>query len=268
MKHSQSEKTEALGRVLATLDILRKECPWDRKQTNESLRANTIEETYELADALLADDADNIAKELGDVLLHVMFYSKIGEEKGQFDIADVADRLNNKLIFRHPHVFGDVNVADSHEVEQNWEQIKLREKGGNKTVLAGVPSALPALIKADRIQEKAANVGFDWEKREDVWAKVQEEVGEVSREIEAADQNRLEEEFGDLLFSVVNAARLYGVNPENALEKTNRKFIRRFNYVEQAAREAGRNLKEMTLAEMDELWRRAKETEHSAPREN
>ena len=257
-KHTRAEKIEALGRVIDTLDILRVKCPWDAKQTNESLRPNTIEETFELAEALSNGDTSNIAKELGDVLLHVLFYAKIGEEKEDFDIVDVADKLNNKLIFRHPHVFGDANVSDSHEVEQNWEQLKLKEKDGNKRVLSGVPMALPALIKADRIQEKAANVGFDWETREDVWQKVKEEVAEVDTEINDMNQSQIEAEMGDLLFSVVNAARLYGVNPENALEKTNKKFIARFNYIEDKARESGRKLNEMTLEEMDSLWDEAK----------
>lgn len=262
MSHTREEKIEALGRVIDTLDILRRECPWDRKQTNESLRPNTVEEVYELCDALINDDNPNIRKELGDVLLHILFYSKIGEEKGAFDIADVADALNAKLIFRHPHVFGEAKADDAHQVELNWEQIKLREKGGNRTVLAGVPAALPALIKADRIQEKAANVGFDWERREQVWDKVREEIAEVGREIETMDDPaRVEEEFGDLLFSLVNAARLYKVNPENALEKTNKKFISRFNHVESRAREMGRSLGDMTLAEMDALWDEAKRLE-------
>lgn len=261
MKHSREEKIEALGKVIDTLDILRVECPWDRKQTNESLRPNTIEEVYELCEALLNSDKANIKKELGDVLLHILFYSKIGEESGDFDIADVAEALNAKLIFRHPHVFGDTKVNDSHDVEQNWEQIKLKEKGGNKTVLAGVPKSLPAMIKADRIQEKASDVGFDWDERSQVWDKVREEIGEVAKEIDAMSQDRMEAEFGDLFFSLVNAARLYGVNPENALERTNQKFISRFNYVEAAAKKAGRNLKEMTLAEMDELWNEAKSIE-------
>ncbi|MEZ3523485.1 nucleoside triphosphate pyrophosphohydrolase [uncultured Muribaculum sp.] len=263
MKHSREEKIEALGKVIDTLDILRVECPWDRKQTNESLRPNTIEEVYELCEALLNSDKANIKKELGDVLLHILFYSKIGEESGDFDIADVAEALNAKLIFRHPHVFGDTKVNDSHDVEQNWEQIKLKEKGGNKTVLAGVPKSLPAMIKADRIQEKASNVGFDWDERSQVWDKVREEIGEVAKEIDAMSQDRMEAEFGDLFFSLVNAARLYGVNPENALERTNQKFISRFNYVEAAAKKAGRNLKEMTLAEMDELWNEAKSIEQN-----
>lgn len=263
MKHSREEKIEALGKVIDTLDILRVECPWDRKQTNESLRPNTIEEVYELCEALLNSDKANIKKELGDVLLHILFYSKIGEESGDFDIADVAEALNAKLIFRHPHVFGDTKVNDSHDVEQNWEQIKLKEKGGNKTVLAGVPKSLPAMIKADRIQEKASNVGFDWDERCQVWDKVREEIGEVAKEIDAMSQDRMEAEFGDLFFSLVNAARLYGVNPENALERTNQKFISRFNYVEAAAKKTGRNLREMTLAEMDELWNEAKSIEQN-----
>lgn len=261
MSHTREEKIEALGRVIDTLDILRVKCPWDRKQTNESLRANTIEETYELCQALIEGDDAGIKKELGDVLLHVLFYSKIGEEKGAFDIADVADALNAKLIFRHPHVFGEVKADTAHQVELNWEQIKLKEKDGNKTVLAGVPRALPAIIKADRIQEKAANVGFDWEDRRQVWDKVKEEISEVGAEIETMQPERLEEEFGDLFFSLINAARLYKVNPENALEKTNLKFISRFNHIEARARETGRKLSDMTLAEMDELWDEAKRLE-------
>ena len=257
--HSRQEKIEALGRVIDTLDILRVECPWDRKQTNESLRPNTIEETYELCDALLNDDAVNIRKELGDLLLHILFYAKIGEEKGDFDIADVADALNDKLIFRHPHVFGEVNVdGDAHKVEQNWEQIKLKEKGGNKTVLAGVPKALPAMIKADRIQEKAANVGFDWDERSQVWDKVREEVSEFTYEAQKHDHDRMEAEFGDVLFSLINAARLYKITPENALERTNQKCIARFNYLESKAHEMGRELRDMTLAEMDAIWEEAK----------
>ncbi len=247
-----------MGRVIDTLDRLRVECPWDRKQTNESLRTNTIEEVYELCDALLNDDNPNICKELGDVLLHVLFYAKIGEEKDEFDIAEVADRLNKKLIFRHPHVFGSVHVEGAHDVELNWEQIKLKEKDGNKTVLSGVPASLPAMIKADRIQEKAANVGFDWEEPRQVWDKVKEEVAEFDREIDRMDREKMEEEFGDVLFSMINAARLYKINPENALEKTNRKFISRFNYVEAKAKESGRQLKDMTLEEMDRLWNEAK----------
>lgn len=259
-RHTRDEKLAALGRLSDTLDILRVKCPWDAKQTNESLRPNTIEEVYELAQALLDDNNNEIRKELGDVLLHVLFYAKIGEEKGSFDIADVADALNEKLIFRHPHVFGEVKVDGAHQVEMNWEQIKLREKGGNRSVLAGVPAALPALVKAFRIQEKAANAGFDWEKADQVWEKVQEELGETSAAIRAERADDIEAEFGDLLFSVINAARLYGVNPENALERTNRKFIARFNHIEKRAGEAGRKLNELTLAEMDKLWDEAKST--------
>lgn len=258
MSHTREEKLAALGRVIDTLDVLRVKCPWDAKQTNESLRPNTIEETYELAQALHDDNDAEIKKELGDVLLHILFYSKIGDEKGKFDIADVADALNNKLIFRHPHVFGEVKVGDAHDVELNWEQIKLKEKGGNKTVLAGVPAALPALIKAYRVQEKAANVGFDWDEPSQVWDKVSEELTEVRAEIAKGSHDTIEQEIGDLLFAVINAARLYDVNPENALERTNRKFIARFNYIERKATEAGRKLKDMTLGEMDALWNEAK----------
>ncbi len=258
--HSREEKLEALGRVLDTLDILRVKCPWDAKQTNESLRANTIEEVYELTQALADNDAPNIRKELGDVLLHIFFYSKIGQEKGLYDIADVADALNDKLIFRHPHVFGDVNADNAHQVEVNWEQIKLKEKGGNKAVLDGVPAALPALIKAFRIQEKAANSGFDWEKPADVWEKVKEEISEVQAEIDAneLDRDALEEEFGDLMFSVINAARLYKVNPENALERCNRKFIKRFNHIEAEAKKQGLKPSDLTLDQLEALWQQAK----------
>lgn len=259
--HTREEKIEAFGRVLDVLDRLRVECPWDRKQTNESLRPNTIEEVYELCDALMSEDAPNVKKELGDVLLHVAFYSKIAEEKEQFDIADVCNALADKLIFRHPHIYGNVHADTADAVADNWEQIKLKEKGGNKTVLSGVPEALPALIKAYRIQEKAAHVGFDWDSPEQVWEKVKEETSEVENEIKTGNGKEIEQEFGDLFFSVVNAARLYGVVPENALELTNRKFIKRFNYLESKAKETGRNLKEMTLGEMDELWDEAKRLE-------
>ena len=259
--HSRQEKLDAFGRLLDVLDTLREKCPWDRKQTNESLRPNTIEEVYELCDALMADDIRNIKKELGDVLLHVAFYSKIADEKGQFDIADVCDSLADKLIFRHPHIYGEVKADTADAVADNWEQIKLKEKDGNKTVLSGVPSALPALVKAYRIQEKAAHVGFDWDSPDQVWDKVKEEISEVEAEIKAGNIDGTEKEFGDLFFSVVNAARLYGVVPENALELTNRKFIRRFNYLEAKAKEAGRSLKDMTLGEMDEIWNEAKRME-------
>ena len=255
---TSEEKAESLRKVIETLDILRVKCPWDAKQTNESLRTNTVEEVYELCDALIKEDDDNIKKELGDVLLHVLFYSKIGEEKGKFDIGDVAEALNSKLIFRHPHVFGDAKAETAGEVSQNWEQIKLKEKGGNRTVLAGVPDALPSIIKAFRIQEKAANVGFDWADRRDAWNKVREESDELASEIERMDAQKMEEEMGDLLFSIINVSRLYGINPENALEKTNRKFIKRFNYIESKSKERGVSLNDMTLDQMDELWNEAK----------
>lgn len=248
----------AFGRLLSVLDRLRVECPWDRKQTNESLRPNTIEETYELCDALIRGDRQDICKELGDVLLHVVFYAKIGSETGDFDIADVCDRLCDKLIYRHPHVFGDTQAQTAADVVNNWEQLKQHEKGGNKTVLSGVPVALPSLIKAYRIQDKARAVGFDWEEREQVWDKVKEEIAEFRAEVAHMDRERAEEEFGDVMFSLVNAARLYHLNPDNALEHTNRKFIARFGYVEQKAKEQGRELKDMTLAEMDRLWNEAK----------
>lgn len=264
-QHSRSEKIEALGRVIDVLDTLRVKCPWDAKQTNESLRPNTVEEVFELCDALIKEDDAEITKELGDVLLHVFFYAKIGEEKGAFDVVSVADALCKKLIFRHPHVYGNVEANTSHKVEQNWEQIKLKEKDGNKSILSGVPGALPALIKAYRIQQKAANAGFDWEQPRQVWDKVREEIGEfaeaaanVPAEPSEQQKARMEEEMGDLFFSLVNAARLYGIIPENALEKTNKKFISRFNYIEQKAHEAGKNVKEMTLDEMECLWNEAK----------
>lgn len=259
--HTREEKLEAFGKLLDILDILRVKCPWDAKQTNESLRPNTVEEVYELADALMSDDSPNIRKELGDVLLHVVFYSKIASEKQDFDIADVCNSLTDKLIFRHPHVFGNVQADDAEQVTKNWEELKLKEKGGNKTVLAGVPAALPALIKANRIQEKAANVGFDWEKPEQVWDKVKEEAAEVEQEIKNGNTSGVEQEFGDLMFAVINAARLYHVNPENALEATNRKFIRRFNHIEKRSHEIDKPLRDMTLAEMDELWNEAKRLE-------
>ena len=251
-------KTEAFRRLLEVMDELRAKCPWDKKQTFESLRANTIEETYELCDAIIKKDLNDIKKELGDVLLHIVFYSKIASETEDFDIADVCNSLCDKLIFRHPHVFGDGAAKTAGEVEQTWEQIKQKEKDGNKSVLSGVPEALPALIKSYRIQDKARNVGFDWEDRSQVWDKVKEELSEFQAEIDNQDAEKMEEEFGDLLFSMVNAARLYKINPENALEKTNRKFIRRFNYIEEQTIKAGKNLKDLTLAEMDELWNEAK----------
>ena len=251
----------AFGRLLDIMDELREKCPWDRKQTNESLRANTIEETYELCDALIRDDAADIKKELGDLLLHVVFYAKIGAEKGAFDMKDICDTLCDKLIYRHPHVFGDVCADTSKKVEQNWEQLKLKEKGGNRTVLDGVPAALPSIIKAQRIQEKARNVGFDWEKREQVWDKVEEELAELRHEVAQMDEDGKEAEFGDFLFSMINAARLYHINPDNALERTNQKFIRRFNYLESQTLHKGLSLKEMSLAEMDAIWEEAKKSE-------
>ena len=252
---------EAFGRLLDIMDELREKCPWDREQTNESLRANTIEETYELSEAILADDNDEIKKELGDLLLHVVFYSKIGEEKEAFDVADVCHAISDKLVFRHPHVFGDAQADSAGTVEKSWEQIKLKEKGGNKTVLEGVPASLPTLVKAYRIQDKARNFGFDWDQREQVWDKVKEEIGELEQEIESMDTDRTEAEFGDLLFAIINAARLYDVNPDNALERTNRTFIHRFTYMEKKAKEQGRSLREMTLDEMEAIWQEAKKGE-------
>ena len=260
-KHTRQEKMEAFGRLLDVMDRLRVECPWDRKQTNDSLRPNTIEETYELCDAIIRDDQREICKELGDVLLHIVFYSRIGEEKGEFDVADVCNKLCDKMIFRHPHVYGEAVAKSAEEVLDNWEQIKQREKGGNKTVLSGVPAALPSLIKAYRVQDKACHVGFDWENKEDVWAKVHEELNELEAELRQEDKPRSEQELGDFLFSVINAARLYKLNPDNALEMTNQKFIRRFNYIEQHSIKAGRPLTEMSLEEMDALWNEAKRLE-------
>lgn len=255
---TREEQMKSFGRLLDVLDELREKCPWDRKQTNESLRPNTIEEVYELCDALIQNDKKNICKELGDVLLHVVFYAKIGSETGDFDIKDVCDKLCDKLIFRHPHVFGEVKADTAEKVSENWEQIKLKEKDGNKSVLSGVPAALPSLIKAYRIQDKARNVGFDWEDREDVWKKVKEEIAEFESEVGNMDKEKAEAEFGDVMFSLINAARLYKINPDNALERTNQKFIRRFNYLEEHTIKAGRNLNEMSLNEMDELWNEAK----------
>lgn len=272
--HTKEEKLQAFGRLLDVMDDLREKCPWDRKQTNESLRPNTIEETYELCDALLKNDNINICKELGDVLLHIVFYSKIGEEKMSFDIADVCNKLCDKLIFRHPHVYGDVKANTASEVLQTWEQIKTKEKDGNKTVLSGVPDALPSLIKAYRIQDKARNVGFDWKERRDVWKKVKEEICEYEAEIERvyseaetedekkSAKQHATEEFGDVMFSLINAARLYKINPDNALEHTNQKFIHRFNYVENKAKEMGIDLKDMPIEEMDRYWEEAKKEEN------
>ena len=276
---------EAFGRLLDVLDQLREKCPWDKKQTNESLRPNTIEETFELCDALMNNDTKNICKELGDVLMHVLFYAKIGSETDDFDVADVCNMQADKLIFRHPHIYHPSQVEQPHprplpygeeqegrefadaktseQVLQNWEQIKLREKDGNKRVLSGVPKSLPSLIKAYRIQDKARNVGFDWQRREDVWDKVHEELDELRAELERDDRERSTRELGDFLFSVINAARLYKLNPDNALEHTNQKFISRFNYVEEHSIRAGKPLTEMTLQEMDELWNEAKKYEEN-----
>ncbi len=259
--HSKKEKQEAFGRLLTVMDELREKCPWDKKQTFESLRPNTIEECYELCDAILRDERKEICKELGDVLLHVVFYAKIASENHDFDIKDVCDRLCEKLIYRHPHVYGDTKAETAGQVTQNWEQLKQKEKDGNKTVLSGVPASLPSLIKAYRIQDKARAVGFDWEKREQVWDKVREEIAEFQHEIEAKNKQEMEAEFGDLFFSLINAARLYGINPDNALEHTNQKFIHRFNYLEAHTLKQGRNLKEMSLSEMDALWNEAKREE-------
>lgn len=285
--HTREEKMEAFARYLDVLDTLRELCPWDRKQTNESLRPNTIEETFELADALMKNDVPEICKELGDVLLHICFYAKIADEQGQFDIADVCNRSADKLIFRHPHVYHPSQVGKTHprplpykeeneetegndsfseaktvgEVLQNWEQIKLKEKDGNKRVLAGVPSSLPSLIKAYRIQDKARNVGFDWEDPKDVWKKVHEELKELEDELQKDDKINAEKELGDFLFSVINAARLYKLNPDNALEKTNQKFMNRFNYIEDHSIKQGKSLTDMSLEEMDKLWNEAKKNE-------
>lgn len=257
MKEKESS-LKAFGRLLTIMDELREKCPWDREQTKESLRANTIEETYELSDAILKNNSNDIKKELGDLLLHIVFYSKIGEEQGDFNIEDVCNAISDKLIFRHPHVFGDSSIKSPQLVEEMWEQIKLKEKDGNKTILEGVPTALPSLVKSYRIQDKARNSGFDWNERNDVWDKVKEEMHELKVEIEKDDSDRIEAEFGDLLFSIVNAARLYGVNPDNALERTNRKFMKRFNFLERYAKERNLSLNKMTLEEMEEVWQMAK----------
>ena len=269
---SKEEKLAAFGRILDILDELRVKCPWDREQTTESLRPQTIEEVYELSDAILKGDDHNISKELGDVLLHVLFYAKIGEENGTYDIVDVINFLCDKLIYRHPHVFSSAEVADSAEVVKNWEMLKMKEKDGNKRVLSGVPDTLPPLLKAYRMQDKARGVGFDWEEKSQVWDKVKEELGEYQAELDAMEKaqdgesrkaayDRAENELGDYLFAVVNAARLYGLNPDTALERTCAKFKRRFTYLEEHTIRQGRSLKDMTLAEMDELWDEAKAKE-------
>ena len=268
--HSREEQLAAFNRLLDIMDDLREKCPWDHKQTFDSLRQNTIEETFELATAISRHDMTEISKELGDVLLHVVFYAKMGSETGDFDIADVCNRLCDKLIFRHPHVYGEAAAQNAEDVSHLWEQVKLKEKGGNKTVLGGIPDSLPSLVKAYRIQDKVANVGFDWEKREDVWDKVKEEIAEFEAELRNTpadlpsaqmDGSAMEAEFGDVLFALINAARLYKIRPDDALERTNLKFIRRFNYIEAQAKAQGKELKDMTLAEMDALWNEAKANE-------
>ncbi len=256
---SRKEQLEAFGQLLDIMDELREKCPWDRKQTFESLRVQTIEESYELTEAILANDMDEVKKELGDLLLHIVFYAKMGSEQGKFDIVDVINSLCQKLIYRHPHVFGDKKANSAEAVLQNWEQLKLKEKGRKPSVLSGVPKSLPALVKAYRIQDKTHSVGFDWPEREQVWAKVEEELQEFKTELQADPSSKAtESEFGDLLFSLVNAARLYKINPENALDSTNLKFISRFNYLEEQIKKNGKTLKDTTLEEMDQLWNEAK----------
>lgn len=255
--NSRKEQLAAFNRLLDIMDELREKCPWDKKQTLESLRHLTIEETYELADAILDNDLQEIKKELGDVLLHIVFYAKIGSEKKAFDIGDVANSISDKLISRHPHIYGDVKVKNEEDVKRNWEQLKLKE--GKKSVLEGVPKSLPAVVKASRIQEKVAGVGFDWEKPEQVWEKVQEELEELNEEIKKGNKENTEKEFGDVLFSMINYARFIDVNPENALDKTNKKFINRFQFLEKIAKKEGKNISEMTFAEMDVYWEKSKE---------
>jgi XTP/dITP diphosphohydrolase len=250
--------TEALARLVEIMDTLREKCPWDREQTIQSLRKNTIEETYELAGAIDEGDMAHIREELGDLLLHIVFYSKIGSEQGAFTLADVADGISDKLVYRHPHVFADVHAETPEEVKHNWEALKQREGKKRKGVLSGVPEGLPAMVKAFRIGEKAAATGFDWERREEVWAKVREEAAEFEAELAAGDHDRATDEFGDLVFALVNAARLYDIDPEAALERTNRKFIHRFGYMEKQAADTGRELSGMSLAEMENLWQKAK----------
>lgn len=250
------KRLEAFQRLLNIMDDLRAQCPWDKKQTMQSLRHLTIEETYELGDAILDNDLQEVKKELGDLLLHIVFYAKIGSETGDFDIADVANGVCEKLIIRHPHIYGDVKVDDEEDVKRNWEKIKLKE--GNKSVLGGVPKSLPALVKASRIQDKAAGVGFDWDNIDDVFAKVKEEIEELHAEVKAQKHTAIEAEFGDVLFSLINYARFLKVNPEDALERTNKKFIARFQYLECKAAESGKSLRDMTLAEMEAYWQEAK----------
>ncbi len=256
MKNSRKDQLQAFDKLLTIMDELREQCPWDKKQTMETLRHLTIEETYELGDAILENDLNEVKKELGDVLLHIVFYAKIGSETNDFDIADVCNDICEKLISRHPHIYGDVEVADEEEVKRNWENLKLKE--GKKSVLEGVPKSLPALIKASRIQDKVAGVGFDWEEPQQVFEKLQEELGELQHEVNENNQEKIEAEFGDVLFSMINYARFLKVNPENALERTNKKFIKRFQYLESKAKDLNKSLKDMTLAEMDVFWNEAK----------
>lgn len=255
--NSRAQQLEAFSRLLDIMDELREKCPWDKKQTLESLRHLTIEETYELADAILDNDLEEVKKELGDVLLHIVFYAKIGSEKKAFDIADVANSISDKLVHRHPHIYGDVIVKDEEEVKRNWEQLKLKE--GKNSVLEGIPKSLPSLVKANRIQDKVAGVGFDCEKPQQVWEKVQEELSELNEEIKKGNKENIESEFGDVLFSMINYARFIDVNPENALEKTNKKFINRFQFLEKAAKKEGKELSDMSLTEMDVHWENSKE---------
>lgn len=254
-------RLEQFERLLDIIDELRQKCPWDMKQTNDSLRKLTIEETYELADAIIKDDDDAIRDELGDLMLHIVFYARIGKEKGKFNIEDILRGINDKLVYRHPHVFGDVSVGGPAEVEENWEKLKIKENHSYKPVLSGVPSSLPATIKANRIQEKVRGVGFDWEVREQIWDKVLEEFSELREEVSNGDSKKIESEFGDLFFSLINASRLYGIDPEAALERTNRKFIKRFNYLEKETLAKGKSLHDMTLEEMNMIWKEAKKND-------
>ena len=256
--HTKEETLEAFSRLLDIQEELREKCPWDHKQTNESLRPHTIEEAFELCDAIMEDDPTEIQKEMGDVMEHLVFYAMIGKEQGRFDMCDVLTKEADKLVFRHPHIYGDKKAENAEDVSKIWEKVKQKEKDANKTVLSGVPRSLPSLIKAYRIQDKARNVGFDWDDRKDVWDKVHEEIDELKAELENDDMSKAEREVGDVLFSLVNAARLYHINPDTALEHTNRKFISRFGYVEKKAKEQGREINDMTLGEMDELWNEAK----------
>jgi XTP/dITP diphosphohydrolase len=259
--NDKDRSKEEFEKLLNIIDKLRTTCPWDMKQTNDSLRKLTIEETYELAEAIFLKDDDGIRNELGDLMLHIVFYAKIGSDNGKFTMTDVLKGINEKLVYRHPHVFGDVIVSGASEVEKNWEHLKIKENNGYKPVLSGVPSSLPATIKANRIQEKVRGVGFDWEKREQIWDKVAEEIGELKNEIENSNQENIESEFGDVFFSIINACRLYGIDPEAALEKTNRKFIRRFNYLEDQTMRKGKSLHDMSLDEMNMIWEEAKKEE-------